>query len=104
MTSVEWTVRWRYLFVGGVVGLLIASVSLLASGTLKFVGFPQLDGDTAEARIILPPGSTLSQTEHIVEQVVLAAKRVDSQYTNEVEGVDCCGEIQNFPVSLYNKC
>lgn len=86
MTSVEWAVRWRYLFVGGVVGLLIASISLLASGTLKFVGFPQLDGDIAEARIILPPGSTLSQTEHIVEQVVLAAKRVDSQYTNEVEG------------------
>ncbi len=86
MAAVEWVVRWRYLFVGGVVGLLIASISLVASGTLKFVGFPELDGDIAEARIILPPGSTLSQTEEVVQQVVLAANRVNDYYTNEVEG------------------
>ncbi len=86
MTAVKWTVRWRYLFVGGVLGLLIASVSLLASGTLKFVGFPELDGDIAEARIIMPPGSTLSQTESIVQQVVIAAKRVNEHFTSEVEG------------------
>ncbi|MGF1725187.1 efflux RND transporter permease subunit [Photobacterium nomapromontoriensis] len=79
-------VEWRYLFVGSVLGVLLASFALLAGGGLKFVGFPELDGDIAEARIILPPGSTLQQTEQVVEEVVVSAKRVGAQWSERNEG------------------
>lgn len=79
-------VEWRYLFVGSVLGLLLASFALLAGGGLKFVGFPELDGDIAEARIILPPGSTLQQTEQVVAAVVASAKRVGAQWSERNEG------------------
>ncbi|KLV02423.1 acriflavin resistance protein [Photobacterium aquae] len=88
-TLVRWVgrvVEWRYLFVGAVIGLLFASFALLAGGVLKFVGFPELDGDIAEARIILPPGSTLGQTETVVAEIVAAAVALDREWSVRNEG------------------
>lgn len=53
---VEKVVTFRYAFMGGVITLLLLSISLIAGGVVKFQPFPELDGDIAEARIILPPG------------------------------------------------
>ncbi|WP_087025078.1 efflux RND transporter permease subunit [Thaumasiovibrio subtropicus] len=86
VTAVSAAVRWRYAFVGGVIGLLFASFALLAGGALKFVGFPELDGDIIEARLILPPGSTLTQTEAVVAELVTAAQKLDAEWTERVEG------------------
>ncbi|EOD80370.1 Cation/multidrug efflux pump [Grimontia indica] len=78
-------VKWRYPFVGGVIAMLLISVSLLASGQLRFVGFPELDGDIAEARVILPPGSSLAQTEAVVATLVASANRVGERLSEENE-------------------
>ncbi|RKF15703.1 efflux RND transporter permease subunit [Alginatibacterium sediminis] len=76
VNGVERVVRWRYLSIGATFSLLLCAIALVASGTLKFVGFPELDGDIAEARIILPPGSSLAQTEVVVAKLVASAKVV----------------------------
>lgn len=86
VAAVSWAVRWRYLFVGAVLGLMLASVALLAGGALKFVGFPELDGDILEARIIMPPGSSLSQTEAVAAQIVAAAQVIDAEWSEAKEG------------------
>ncbi|MGF1693064.1 efflux RND transporter permease subunit [Photobacterium kagoshimensis] len=86
LTAVDAVVRWRYLFLGGVVAMLFASAALLAGGALKFVGFPDLDGDIAEARIILAPGASLSQTEKVVAHIVEAAERLNVEWSRDVEG------------------
>ncbi len=86
VTAVDVVVRWRYLFLGGVVAMLFASAALLAGGALKFVGFPDLDGDIAEARIILAPGASLSQTEKVVAHIVEAAERLNVEWSQDVEG------------------
>ncbi|MGF1798243.1 efflux RND transporter permease subunit, partial [Photobacterium swingsii] len=86
VTAVDAVVRWRYLFLGGVVAMLFASAALLAGGALKFVGFPDLDGDIAEARIILAPGASLSQTEKVVAHIVEAAERLNVEWSQDVEG------------------
>ncbi|MEZ9916034.1 efflux RND transporter permease subunit [Vibrio breoganii] len=83
--AVDKAVEYRYLFMGSVIAALLISVSLLAGGHLKFVPFPELDGDIAEARIILPPGSSLSQTEKVVERLVKSAERLDKEWTENVE-------------------
>ncbi|WP_407332099.1 efflux RND transporter permease subunit [Enterovibrio sp. 27052020O] len=78
-------VEWRYAFVGGVLAMLLISFALLASGSLRFVGFPELDGDIAEARVILPPGSSLAQTESVVATLIESANRVSERLSEDNE-------------------
>lgn len=80
---VTFVVKWRYASLGLTLGVLLISVALLAGGIVKFVPFPELDGDIAEARIILPPGSTLQQTQQTVEHIISAAKSVGALYTQD---------------------
>jgi len=86
VSAVEAVVRWRYLFLGCVIAMLFISLSLLAGGALKFVGFPELDGDIAEARVILPPGSSLAQTEKVVQTIVIAAEKLNVEWSDKQEG------------------
>ncbi len=82
---VSQVVKWRYAFLGGVLALLLASIAMLISGVVKFSPFPDLDGDIAEARILLPPGSSLSQADAVVEHIVLAAEKLNQDWSEQVE-------------------
>ncbi|MGL6316894.1 efflux RND transporter permease subunit [Vibrio sp. WXL103] len=86
VTAVDRVVRYRYAFIGGVLSLLLISVAIIAGGVVKFIPFPELDGDIAEARVILPPGASLSQTERVVAEIEAAAHRLDKRWSEEVEG------------------
>ncbi len=83
VNKVAFVVRWRYLSIGITIGLLLTSFALVTGGALKFLAFPALDGDIAEARLILPPGSTLQQTEAIVAKVIKSAQVVGQKATQE---------------------
>jgi len=73
----------RYLTLGLILMLIILSVALPASGKLKFVGFPDTEGDIVEARLLLPQGTPLVLTEKLVEQILSAAKNLNHQLTPE---------------------
>ena len=92
-------IRWRYPFMGGVFSLLLASAALVASGAVYFVGFPEIDGDKGEARVILPPGATLAQTEAVVDRIIVSAEKLNRRYTEEKERGRSL--IENLTV-LYN--
>ncbi len=83
--AVDKVVKYRYAFIGGVFTMLLASIALIVGGAVKFVPFPDLDGDIAEARIILPPGSSLSQTKIVVDKLIESAKRLNTKWTEEME-------------------
>ncbi|NOI68284.1 efflux RND transporter permease subunit [Vibrio sp. 99-8-1] len=85
VNAVAKVVAYRYAFLGGVFALLLSSVALVVGGAVNFVPFPELDGDIAEARIILPPGSSLSQTEKIVDRIVSSAERLNKEWSEEFE-------------------
>ncbi len=80
---VEYLVQWRYLFVGGVIGLLLITFALPAGGLLRFSPFPDLDGDLIEARILLPQGTPLSRTEEVVDWIVKQADDINRDKTPE---------------------
>ncbi|MFG0251774.1 MAG: efflux RND transporter permease subunit, partial [Phycisphaerales bacterium JB038] len=82
--AVERLITWRYLWVGTVVFLLLGSVSMLAGGVLRFQAFPEIDGDTIVARILLPPGTPLARTEEVVEQVSEGLEALNGQYQGRV--------------------
>ncbi|WP_028116914.1 efflux RND transporter permease subunit [Ferrimonas senticii] len=82
---VRQAVRRRYATLGATLAVLLGSIAMLSGGVLKFVPFPELDGDFVEARVILPPGSTLSQTEAVMAKLVASAKQLNGQFAAEYE-------------------
>ncbi len=78
---VDTAVHWRYLTVGLVIMVFLASVSMMAGGALKFRAFPDLDGDVIEARLLLPQGTPLERTEQVVARLTEALDRVDAAFT-----------------------
>jgi len=62
--------EYRYLTVGVAVAMLISSVGLVATGAVKFKAFPDLEGNTFEARVLLPQGTPLVQTERTVHRLL----------------------------------
>ena len=79
-------IAWRYLTVGLALAALLLAACLPAGGILKFIAFPELDGDYVEARILLPQGTPLARTEALVDEVQGALGRVDAGLTPEQPG------------------
>ena len=78
---VDTALRWRYLFMGCVVCLFLGSIGLMAGGIVKFIAFPELDGDVVMARVLLPPGTPLKRTEEVVEHLSTALERVNQEFS-----------------------
>ncbi len=74
-------VRWRYLGLGALLSLLLLCLSLVAGGVIGFTPLPELDNESVEARILLPPGSSFERTEATVAQVLEGLAAVDAALT-----------------------
>lgn len=72
-------VNWRYLSFGLAAMLFLFSVAVMAGGKVKFEAFPDLDGNTIAARVLLPAGSPLSLTERVVEQTLQALEEINRE-------------------------
>ncbi|NND21528.1 MAG: efflux RND transporter permease subunit, partial [Silicimonas sp.] len=55
-------------------------------GYLKFTAFPELDGDTIVARVLLPQGTPLSRTEAVVARLEDGLDQVNAQLSPEQPG------------------
>ncbi len=79
-------VSWRYLVLGATIGLFMVSIGMVAGGVLKFQAFPEIDGDVVEARILLPQGTPLEQTEAVVEKTTRSLAELDRALTPDQPG------------------
>ena len=79
-------VKARYLTAGVTFAALLLAVSAMATGVLKFSAFPELDGDTLEARILLPQGTPLERTKSVVARVDDAILRINERLSPEQPG------------------
>ncbi len=79
--AIDQVIHWRYAFLGLVLAVFLASVGMLAGGHLKFLAFPDIEGDTIEARILLPQGTPLWRTEQVVKQMTDSLQLVDAEFT-----------------------
>ena len=97
---VDRTVEWRYLTSGVAVLCLLLAISAVAAGLLKFSAFPDIDGDTLEARILLPQGTPLDKTESVVDRVRDAVQKTATELQkNERDGLKL---IKNLSIQ-FNK-
>ncbi len=65
-------IKFRYITVGFALAMLVFSIGLIATGTVKFIAFPELEGNTVDARILLPQGTPLSETEKVISSMLAA--------------------------------
>ena len=84
--AIDIVIHWRYPFLGLVFALFIVSIGMLAGGHLKRVAFPDIDGDSFEARLLLPQGTPLHRTEAVVAEITDALQRVDDRYSPQQPG------------------
>ena len=78
--------RFRYVTVGIAVAMFILSVGLIATGTVKFKAFPDMEGNNIEARILLPQGTPLTETERVVDLLLNALHEANMSLSqNEAE-------------------
>ncbi len=79
--TVDAAIRRRYFTVGIVLMCFVISLGMIAGGKLKFMAFPDVEGDYIEAKILLPQGTPLRQTQEVVKTIVDALSRVDEKLT-----------------------
>jgi HAE1 family hydrophobic/amphiphilic exporter-1 len=79
-------VELRYLTVGSVIAILILSIGLVASGSIKVIGFPATEGDTLVTRVALNSGISRARTVETVDQLVAGLRSVDAEMTPRTEG------------------
>ncbi|MEO0424691.1 MAG: efflux RND transporter permease subunit [Pseudomonadota bacterium] len=63
-------IKHRYVTVGVAIGLLLLTASLFPAGYVKFKAFPDLEGDTLQARIMMPQGTPAERTEAVVAELL----------------------------------
>ncbi|MEM7022862.1 MAG: efflux RND transporter permease subunit, partial [Pseudomonadota bacterium] len=78
---VDAAVSYRYLTVGLVLMLFLISISMIAGGVLKFRAFPDIDGDVVQARVLLPAGTPLADTEAVVARVLAGLEEINTVFT-----------------------
>ncbi len=79
--AVDFAVRRRYGFVGGVIALFLLSIGMVLSGKLKYQVFPNIEGNIIEARVLLPQGTPLWRTEAVVARITDGLQAVDDHFS-----------------------
>ena len=79
-------IAYRYITVGTALGMLVLSIGLIATGTVKFKAFPDLEGNVVDARVLLPQGTPLAKTEETMDTILKALdKTLEELNKNESE-------------------
>ena len=69
----------RYATLAVVFIILLGSLGFMAGGHINKEAMPDMDGDTLEARILMPQGTPLARTELIAKRVEAAVWRINAQ-------------------------
>lgn len=83
---VDAVIRWRYLFLGAVFSLLLLTAGMVAGGHVRFLAFPDVEGDVVQARVLLPQGTPLWRTEDVVDRLLAALDAVDDEFAPRQPG------------------
>ncbi len=76
----ELALKWRYTTVATAVGILAITFSIVGGGHMKFVFFPDIEGDIAAAQLTMPQGTSAETTARAVALIEDAAKQLVEEY------------------------
>ena len=88
MPFVRLCLKFRYVCLAVFLALLILTKGLVDGGIIKFVFFPQIEGDEVSASITMPVGTPYIETKKAVQQLEATALEVANNLDKELyEGV-----------------
>ncbi len=76
-------VRYRYLTLAAGVAVLVTFIGIVQSGRIKIILLPKVEADSAQASVMLPFGSPLSQTHRVRRQLEEGAQKVLTEFGGE---------------------
>ena len=85
--GVRFVAKWRYATIGAATAFFILCLSLSTSGLVKFVFFPNIEGNDISATLIMPEGTPFERTEAAMDQLLDAAFAV-AENVKEERGED----------------
>lgn len=72
-------VRFKYATFAGSIGLLFIMVGLVQGGYVRFIFFPQLEGDSVSAALTMPEGTPFETTQAATRKIIEAAERIRAE-------------------------
>ncbi len=79
----KYALNWRYATLAGFLGIAIFTVGLVKSGTIRFVFFPQIEGDQITINVKMPLGTPFETTESTMLEIEKQILDVRSQLDGE---------------------
>jgi len=81
--GVRFVAKWRYATIGAAIAFFILCTSLVSSGLVKFIFFPNIEGNDISATVVMPEGTPYDRTEAAMEQLTDAAFAVAERVKEE---------------------
>jgi len=95
--TLETALRWRYATVALAIATMLITLGAVAGGMVKFVFFPEIEGDVVTAQVTMPQGTAAAQTAAAVAQLERSAEAVIA----ELEGPGREGRVfRSFMASI----
>ena len=102
-TIVDKAVQWRYFTIGTTVGIFVLAIAMFTGGFVPFIGFPDIEGDELDAKILLPQGTPLAETESIVRRINEAIERTNARFPDQPPEAGEVPDLVVATVSTFNK-
>jgi multidrug efflux pump subunit AcrB len=79
----RYALRWRYVTLAVFVSIAIVTVGLVKSGVIRFVFFPQIEGDQISVTLNMPVGTPFERTESTMLAIEQHINDIRSELDNE---------------------
>jgi len=81
--GVRLAATWRYATVAIAVAFFILCISLVQNGQVRFIFFPQIEGNNIAASLTMPEGTPFERTDAAVRRITAAASGVADEVRKE---------------------
>ena len=83
--SLKLALKYRYVTLALGIVSMVVTVALFSGGYMKFVFMPEIESDLVRARLVMPYGTSIEDTEQQVQRMLTAAKRVVARYDAKLD-------------------
>ncbi len=81
--GVAFAARWRYATVGAALAFFIVCLGLVQNGLVRFVFFPQIEGNSISVSVTMPDGTPFERTNAAVRELTAKAWEVADRVRDE---------------------
>lgn len=86
--------EYRYTFMALCFGVLVILIALLSSGWIRFVFFPRVQSEIAQATLYMPTGTPFAITDAQIQRIAKAAEVLRDEYRDDDSGDSLILSIQ----------